>query len=176
MWKLQSSLFAASQGLNYLAIAAAIAVVVIIGMKIYKDQNRQRTRLDWNIAAMVALLAACFFVAKIFLVSASNRALKSDVLTLYKDIDKFLKARETTQAQQDNENPKRWTLRIMKEDKETHDQYHAQFDEQVRYAREQFALREIHNPDLDHFIAEDPSSPYTLDLLNAQLEVMSRKL
>ena len=176
MWKLQSSLFAASQGLFYLAIAAVVAVAIIIIVKLYKDHNNQPTRLEWSTVILVVLMAACLFVAKILLVSASNRALKSDVLTLYKDLDKFLKAREATQPQQDKEPPRRWVARIDAEDRETKRLYHEQFDAQVRYAREQFALREIHDADLDHYISEDPSSPFSFDLLNARLEVLTRQL
>lgn len=176
MWKLQSSLFAASQGLYYLAIAVAIAALAIVAIKLYKDHVRERTRLEWSTAMLVAVVAACLFVAKITLASASNRALKSDVLILYNDIDKFVKAREATQAKGDNENNRQWTLRTMREDRETHDLYNAQFDERVRYAREQFGLREIHDSDLDHFISEGPSSLVTLELLNGRLEVMSRQL
>jgi hypothetical protein len=176
MWKLQSSLFAASQALYYLAIAVAVAAAVIIILKIYKDHNNQPTRLEWSTAILVALMAACLFVAKILLVSASNRALKSDVITLYKDLDKFLKTREATQQQQEKEPPRRWAARIDAEDRETKKLYHDQFDTRVRYAREQFALREIHDTDLDHYIAEDPSSPFSFDLLNARLEVLSRQL
>lgn len=177
MWKLQSSLFAASQGLEWLAIVAAVgAVALLLTRFVKKDaKGKGNAQLEWTTPLLIALMGACLYGASLLTLRASNRVLKANVLDLSNEIASFAKAHESMPEQQPGEKARHYIDRMLAEGHELEQQYHDQYVDKVKYAREQLAQREVSDSELDRFYV-DPTNPVTLHIIADRLEVMSRKL
>src|SRR5579872_4587802 len=101
MWKLQSSLFAASQGLEWLAVIAVIGAIALLATRIAK--RKETGELDWATPLLICLMGACLYGASLLTLRSSNRVLKSNVIDLYNDLEKFVKERTASQMQQEGE-------------------------------------------------------------------------
>jgi len=175
MWRLQSSLFAASQGLEWLAIAAIIGAVAVLLTKFAKKDARGKSQVDWTTPLLIVLVAACLFGASMLTLRASNRVLKSNVIDLSNEISEFAKAHEGNQAQEPGEKSRHYIDRMLAQGHELEQQYRDQYVDKVVYAREQLQLREISDGEFERFYRE-PTNPVTIHIIADRLEVMSRKL
>lgn len=176
MWKLESSLFSISEWLGWLALFAALGAVAIAAVGMWKaKQEEEPAPMRWDGVVLVAIIALCLFGAGRLTRFASDRALRSDLSDLAKEVDSFAAGHELPDAPIKGETAGRFENRTRIEGHTTEREYLDQYEEKVRYAREELAKRELSDSELDRFYA-DATSSVTIHIIAERLDFLAGKL